>query len=138
MRISDWSSDVCSSDLGLDSSVVVALMAQNLGQPVKTLTIGFTEAAYSELDDARRVATHLGTDHHQLVVEPDAVALLQQLVWHFDEPFADSSAVPTFLVSQLAQRHVKMVLTGDGGDELFGGYDRYLQDRKSTRLNSSH
>lgn len=112
---------------GLDSSTVVALMAQQLAQPVKTFTIGFKEAAYSELNDARRVASHLGTEHHELVVEPDAVALLQQLVWHFDEPFADSSAVPTFLVSQLAQRHVKMVLTGDGGDELFGGYDRYLR-----------
>jgi len=112
---------------GLDSSVVVALMAETLSQPVKTFTIGFREAAYSELDDARRVATHLGTEHHELVVAPDAVALLQQLVWHFDEPFADSSAVPTFLVSQLAQQHVKMVLTGDGGDELFGGYDRYLR-----------
>jgi len=112
---------------GLDSSVVVALMAQQLAQPVKTFTIGFKETAYSELDDARRVAHHLGTDHHELVVEPDAVALLQRLVWHFDEPFADSSAVPTFLVAQLAQQQVKMVLTGDGGDELFGGYDRYLR-----------
>ncbi len=112
---------------GLDSSTVVALMARQLSQPVKTFTIGFREAAYSELDDARLVASHLGTEHHELVVEPDAVALLQDLVWHFDEPFADSSAVPTFLVSQLARRHVKMVLTGDGGDELFGGYDRYLR-----------
>ena len=73
------------------------------------------------------MARHLGTDHHELVVEPDAASLLNQLVWHFDEPFADSSAVPTFLVSQLARQHVKMVLTGDGGDELFGGYDRYLR-----------
>lgn len=119
---------------GLDSSTVVALMAQTLAQPVKTFTIGFKEAAYSELDDARQVARHLGTEHHELVVEPDAVALLQQLVWHFDEPFADSSAVPTFLVSQLAQRHVKMVLTGDGGDELFGGYDRYLRLLSLERL----
>mgnify|MGYP003583151331 FL=1 len=112
---------------GVDSSTVVALMARELQQPVKTFTIGFREAAYSELDDARRIARHLGTDHHELVVEPDAVALTQQLVWHFDEPFADASAVPTFLVSQLARQHVKMVLTGDGGDELFGGYDRYLR-----------
>ncbi|KRG68952.1 asparagine synthase (glutamine-hydrolyzing) [Pseudoxanthomonas dokdonensis] len=112
---------------GLDSSTVVALMARHLSQPVKTFTIGFKEAAYSELDDARRVARHLGTEHHELIVEPDAVALLQKLVWHFDEPFADSSAVPTFLVSELASQHVKMVLTGDGGDELFAGYDRYLR-----------
>ncbi|MFD0737904.1 asparagine synthase (glutamine-hydrolyzing) [Lysobacter koreensis] len=112
---------------GLDSSTVVALMARHLDAPVKTFTIGFKEAAYSELDDARLVARHLGTEHHELVVEPDAAALLQQLVWHFDEPFADASAIPTFLVSQLARQHVKMVLTGDGGDELFGGYDRYLR-----------
>ncbi|MGV8940232.1 MAG: asparagine synthase (glutamine-hydrolyzing) [Lysobacter sp.] len=112
---------------GLDSSTVVALMARHLSQPVKTFTIGFREAAYSELEDARVAARHLGTEHHELVVEPDAVALLHDLVWHFDEPFADSSAVPTFLVSRLAREHVKMVLTGDGADELFGGYDRYLK-----------
>jgi asparagine synthase (glutamine-hydrolysing) len=119
---------------GLDSSTVVALMARHMSQPVKTFTIGFKEAAYSELDDARRVASHLGTEHHELVVEPDAVSLLQKLVWHFDEPFADSSAVPTFLVSELASKHVKMVLTGDGGDEMFGGYDRYLKFMKLERL----
>lgn len=119
---------------GLDSSTVVALMARHLSAPVKTFTIGFREAAYSELEDARHVARHLGTEHHELVVEPDAVALLHELVWHLDEPFADSSAVPTFLVSQLARGHVKMVLTGDGGDELFGGYDRYLRLMKLERL----
>jgi asparagine synthase (glutamine-hydrolysing) len=119
---------------GLDSSTVVALMARHMSQPVKTFTIGFKEAAYNELDDARRVATHLGTEHHELVVEPDAVDLLEKLVWHFDEPFADSSAVPTFLVSERASRHVKMVLTGDGGDEMFGGYDRYLNLMKLEQL----
>ena len=119
---------------GLDSSTVVALMARHMAQPVKTFTIGFAEAQYNELDDARRVASHLGTEHHELVVEPDAVALLEKLVWHFDEPFADASAVPTFLVSQLASQHVKMVLTGDGGDELFGGYDRYLRLLAMERL----
>jgi asparagine synthase (glutamine-hydrolysing) len=112
---------------GLDSSVVVALMARHLTQPVRTFSIGFREAAYNELADARRVAEHVGTEHHELVVEPDAVDLLQKLVWNLDEPFADSSAVPTYLVSKLAREHVKMVLTGDGGDEAFAGYDRYLR-----------
>ena len=119
---------------GLDSSTVVALMARKMDRPVKTFTIGFREAAYSELDDARLVARHLGTEHHELVVEPDAVDLLHRLAWHFDEPFADSSAVPTFLVSELARTQVKMVLTGDGGDELFGGYDRYLRLLRLERL----
>lgn len=112
---------------GLDSSVVVALMSHHLSQPVRTFSIGFKEAAYNELSDARRVAQHLGTEHHELVVEPDAVDLLQSLVWFLDEPFADSSAVPTYLVSKLAREHVKMVLTGDGADEAFAGYDRYLR-----------
>jgi asparagine synthase (glutamine-hydrolysing) len=112
---------------GLDSSVVVALMSRHLTQPVRTFSIGFREAAYNELSDARRVAEHLGTEHHELVVEPDAVALLQDLVWYLDEPFADSSAVPTYLVAKLARNHVKMVLTGDAGDETFAGYDRYLR-----------
>ena len=112
---------------GLDSSVVVALMSRHLDRPVRTFSVGFREAPYNELSDARRVAAHLGTEHHELVVEPDAVDLLQKLVWHLDEPFADSSAVPTYLVSKLARQHVKMVLTGDGADEAFAGYDRYLR-----------
>src|SRR5690606_34060721 len=111
----------------LDSSTVVALMAQHLRQPVRTFTIGFREAAYNELDDARRVARHLGTEHHELVVEPDAVDLLQTLVWHLDEPFADASAIPTYLVAKLAREHVKMALSGDAGDETFAGYSRYLR-----------
>jgi asparagine synthase (glutamine-hydrolysing) len=112
---------------GLDSSVVVALMSRHLNQPVRTFSIGFREDAYNELSDARRVAQHLGTEHHELVVEPDAVDLLQRLVWYLDEPFADSSAIPTFLVAKLARERVKMVLTGDGGDETFAGYTRYLR-----------
>jgi asparagine synthase (glutamine-hydrolysing) len=112
---------------GLDSSIVVALMSRELEERVRTFSIGFREAAYNELSDARRVADHLGTEHHELVVEPDAVDLLEKLVWYLDEPFADSSAVPTYLVSKLAREHVKMVLTGDGGDEAFAGYDRYLR-----------
>lgn len=119
---------------GLDSSVVVALMAQRMSQPVKTFSIGFKEARYSELSDARRVANHLGTDHHELVVEPEATALVDKLVWHLDEPFADSSALPTFLVSELARPHVKMILSGDGGDESFAGYDRYLRFLALERL----
>jgi asparagine synthase (glutamine-hydrolysing) len=112
---------------GLDSSVVVALMSRHLAQPVRTFSIGFREDAFNELSDARRVAQHLGTEHHELVVEPDAVDLLQRLVWYLDEPFADSSAIPTFLVARLARERVKMVLTGDGGDETFAGYTRYLR-----------
>jgi asparagine synthase (glutamine-hydrolysing) len=112
---------------GLDSSVVVALMSRHVQQPVRTFSIGFRESHYNELSDARRVATHLGTEHHELVVKPNAVELLQQLVWYLDEPFADSSAVPTYLAAKLAREQVKMVLTGDGGDEAFAGYDRYLR-----------
>lgn len=112
---------------GLDSSVVVALMCRHLKEPVRTFSIGFKEDEFNELPDARRVATYLKTEHHELVVEPDAVDLLHKLVWYLDEPFADSSAIPTFLVAKLARDHVKMVLTGDGGDEAFAGYDRYLR-----------
>lgn len=119
---------------GLDSSAVVALMAQHMSQPVKTFTIGFREAAFNEIEDARRVARYLGTDHHELVVEPDAVALIEKLVWHLDEPFADASALPTYLVAQLASGHVKMALSGDGGDETFAGYGRYLKYLKAERL----
>jgi asparagine synthase (glutamine-hydrolysing) len=119
---------------GLDSSVVVALMSRHLQHPVRTFSIGFREETHNELGDARRVARHLGTEHHELVVEPDAVETLHQLVWHLDEPFADASAVPTFLVAKLAREHVKMVLTGDGGDETFAGYDRYLRFLALERL----
>ncbi|MCK9538952.1 asparagine synthase (glutamine-hydrolyzing) [Dokdonella sp.] len=112
---------------GLDSSVVVALMSRHLTQPVKTFSIGFREAEFNELDDARRVANLLGTEHHELMVDPDAVALLHTLVWHLDEPFADASALPTYLVAQLASSHVKMALSGDAGDETFAGYTRYLR-----------
>jgi len=110
---------------GLDSSVVVALMARQMTQPVKTFSIGFEEQKYSELDDARAVASFVGAEHHELVVKPEAVTLADRLSWYFDEPFADSSAIPTYLVSQMAVEHVKMVLSGDGGDECFAGYDRY-------------
>jgi asparagine synthase (glutamine-hydrolysing) len=111
---------------GIDSSLVVGLMAQTSGTRVKTFSIGFDEPAFDELEHARAVATHFGTDHHEMIVKPDAVSILDRLIWHFDEPFADQSAIPTWYVSEMARRHVTVVLSGDGGDELFGGYDRYL------------
>jgi asparagine synthase (glutamine-hydrolysing) len=110
---------------GVDSSAVVAMMARAGGGPVKTFSIGFADRHYDETRYARMVARHYGTDHQELVVEPDAVAVLPRLVWHYGEPFADPSAVPTWYVAEMARRHVKVVLTGDGGDECFLGYGRY-------------
>ncbi|HSN21951.1 MAG TPA: asparagine synthase (glutamine-hydrolyzing), partial [Usitatibacter sp.] len=119
---------------GLDSSVVAALMARHLSHPVKAFTIGFREARFDEVADARRVARHIGAEHHELVVTADAAELLERLAWHFDEPFGDSSSIPTFLVSRLAAGHVKMVLSGDGGDEGFAGYERYAKYMKLDAL----
>jgi len=111
---------------GIDSSLVVGLMSQVSGARVKTFSIGFDEPEFDELDAARRVAEHFGTEHHEFVVKPDGVGILDRLVSHFDEPFGDPSAIPTWYVSEMARRHVTVVLSGDGGDELFGGYDRYV------------
>jgi asparagine synthase (glutamine-hydrolysing) len=121
---------------GIDSSLVVGLMARASSRPIKTFSIGFDEPAFDELDGARRIADHFGTDHHEMVVRPDALAVVQRLVEHFDEPFGDSSAVPTWYVSQMARRHVTVVLSGDGGDELFGGYDRYLPNARVERFDA--
>jgi asparagine synthase (glutamine-hydrolysing) len=115
---------------GVDSSLVVGLMAEVAGGGVKTFSIGFDEPAFDELEYARLVARHFGTDHHEFVVKPDAIGILEALIAHFDEPFADSSAIPTWYVSEIARKHVTVVLSGDGGDELFGGYDRYLPDAR--------
>ena len=108
---------------GIDSSLIVASMARQSSAPVKTFSIGFEEAAYNELEYAAMVARQYGTDHHEILVRPDSVDLITKLAWHFDEPFADSSAIPTYVVSEFAARHVKVALSGDGGDEFFGGYD---------------
>ena len=119
---------------GVDSAALAALAAQETPEPVHTFTIGFAERSFDERDDARRVAERYGTDHHELLVRPDPELLLQALADAFDEPFADSSALPTYLVSQLAAEHVKVALSGEGGDELFGGYYTYVADLAADRL----
>jgi asparagine synthase (glutamine-hydrolysing) len=111
---------------GLDSSLIAAYMARHTSERVKTFAIGFAgEQSFDETIHARRVAAVLGTDHHEFIVEPDAIELLPLLVWHHDQPFADSSAIPTYMVSKLTRDHVTVALTGDGGDELFAGYERF-------------
>ncbi len=110
---------------GVDSSTVVALMSRLQDKPVKTFSIGFEEAGYDETPYARQVARQFGTDHHEEIIRPDAIEVLPKLAWEYDEPFADSSAVPTYYVSQMARKWVTVVLSGDGGDEGFAGYRRY-------------
>jgi asparagine synthase (glutamine-hydrolysing) len=119
---------------GVDSSVLAALAAQESSEPVHTFSIGFEERSFDELDDARTVAQRYGTRHEELVLRPDAALLLPALADAFDEPFADSSALPTYLVSQLAAAHVKVALSGEGGDELFGGYYTYAADLLALRF----
>jgi len=115
---------------GIDSSTVVGLMARHMGQPVKTFSIGFHEDSYSELKYARLTARKFATEHHEFFVTPEICDVVDDLVRHFDEPFADPSTIPTYMVSKLARDYVKVVLSGDGGDELFAGYTRYIIDRK--------
>lgn len=110
---------------GIDSSAVVALMAQESSEKVKTFSIGFEEQDFSELHHARRVAEWVGADHHEFIVRPDAIEILPLLVEHYGEPYADSSAVPTYYVARETRKHVTVALNGDGGDESFAGYERY-------------
>ena len=110
---------------GVDSSLIVAIAQQKTQQPLKTFSIGFPIKEYDETRYARQVAEHLKTEHHEFQVTPAGMEILPKLVWHYDEPFADSSAIPTWYVSQLTRQHVTVALSGDGGDELFAGYPRY-------------
>jgi asparagine synthase (glutamine-hydrolysing) len=119
---------------GVDSAALAALAAQETAEAVHTFTIGFAERSFDERDDARLVAERYGTEHHELLVRPEPELLLRALAETFDEPFADSSALPTYLVSQLAAEHVKVALSGEGGDELFGGYYTYVADLMGDRL----
>ena len=119
---------------GIDSGLVVSYMAECLDTPVRTFTIGFLEQEHNELPAARLVAEQYGTDHREFVVRPSAIDLLPHLVWHYNEPYADSSALPTFCLAELTRRYVTVALNGDAGDENFAGYDRYLASMLSTKL----
>ena len=121
---------------GMDSSAVVASMTKKVTGRVRTFSVGFTEGDYNELQFARTIANKFGTDHQELILEPNALDILDDLVWHLDEPFGDSSAIPTFMVSQMASEQVKVVLSGDGGDELFAGYDKYAVEGRERRRES--
>jgi asparagine synthase (glutamine-hydrolysing) len=119
---------------GIDSSLIAALAAEQSSSRVQTFSVGFDVGGYySELAEARAVASALGSDHHELVVKSfDVLALLEKLVWHYDEPFADAACMPTYLISEFARRSVKVILSGEGGDEIFGGYRRYITQLLST------
>ncbi|MCA9500499.1 MAG: asparagine synthase (glutamine-hydrolyzing), partial [Nitrospira sp.] len=119
---------------GIDSSSVVALMSQITGEPVVTTSIGFQEKDFNEVEFAREVAQQYHTRHYEEIVKPDAVGITEKLAWFYDEPFADSSAVPTYYVSKLAREHVTVALSGDGGDEFFCGYRRYMFDYREEQI----
>jgi len=122
---------------GIDSTCMVAMMAKNSEQPINTFTIGFKEEKYNELVYARQTAKKYGCEHHEYIVEPDSIRLLPKLVCIYDEPFADNSAIPTYYLSKFAREHVTVALSGDGGDELFAGYDIYSFLRRIYKYNFS-
>jgi asparagine synthase (glutamine-hydrolysing) len=119
---------------GVDSSAVVALASEASSRPVETFSVGFNDARYDERQHARFVARRFGTCHREFVLEPGGVDVIEQIAWHLDEPFADSSALPTWYLSELTRRHVRVALSGDGGDEVFAGYDSYRGHMLSERL----
>ena len=114
---------------GIDSSLVVGLMSKNGGTPVKTFSIGFEEQEFNELDYARIISKHFSTEHHEFIVKPNALEILPKLIWHYNEPFGDPSAIPTYYVANMTSNYVKVVLTGDAGDENFAGYPRYRRSK---------
>src|SRR5215471_2360409 len=121
---------------GIDSSVVVAMMSELSAERVKTFSIGFDEKEFDELSHARRVAERFGTEHHEFVVRPNAVEILPTLVRHYGEPYADSSAIPTYYLAKMTRQHVTVALNGDGGDEAFAGYERYAAMRIAERYHT--
>jgi asparagine synthase (glutamine-hydrolysing) len=118
---------------GLDSSAVVAMMSQTAASGVKTFSIGFDNSTYNELPYARAVANHFGTEHHEEIITPDAVGLTEKIVRELDEPLGDFSVFPTYMVSEMARKHVTVALSGDGGDELLGGYETYIAEQTARR-----
>ena len=119
---------------GIDSTIITGLMQEQSERPVHTFSIGFPVKEFDERSFAREAAAHLRTDHHELVVEPNALNILPKLLWHYDEPFADSSAIPTMYLSEMTRQHVTVALSGDGGDEMFCGYTRYLAVKLASRF----
>lgn len=119
---------------GIDSTIITGLMQEQSDRPVHSFSIGFPVKEFDERSYAREAAKHLGTEHHEMVVEPNALEILPKLIWHYDEPFADSSAIPTMLLAQMTRQHVTVALSGDGGDELFAGYTRYLAVKLASRF----
>ncbi|HDL19208.1 MAG TPA: asparagine synthase (glutamine-hydrolyzing) [Bacteroidetes bacterium] len=119
---------------GIDSSTIVGLMAGLMDRPVKTFSIGFEDQSYNELNYARTIAKKFNTEHTEFIIQPDAIDLVEKLVYHLDEPLGDFSIFPTYLVSKMARDYVTVILSGDGGDELFAGYDTYIADKLANRF----